>query len=46
MLRVDSRKVLKGDTYLDLSNGKYVMDAINNGASLIISEKDYDQVLN
>lgn len=42
MLRVDSRKVLKGDTYLDLSNGKYVMDAINNGASLIISEKDYE----
>lgn len=43
MLKIDSRKVLKGDTFLAIDKGHlYVEDAINNGATTVIVEKgDY-----
>src|SRR5574344_944109 len=40
MLKDDSRKVVKGDTFIALGNGKnFVMDAINNGATKVIVEE-------
>lgn len=41
-IKIDSRKVLPGDIFVALDNGhKYIEDALNKGASKIITEKKY-----
>lgn len=48
-LKDDSRKIIKGDTFVAIDKGHdYIKDAINNGAKKIINEKeifDVDTVL-
>ena len=39
-IKIDSRKINKGDTFVAIENGhKYIKDAIKNGASMIVCEK-------
>lgn len=41
IIKVDSRKITKNDTFLALDNGhKYIIDSILNGATKIICEKN------
>lgn len=42
-IKTNSKEILEGDLFLAINSGHdYIMDAINKGASAIISEKDFD----
>lgn len=42
-IKTNSKEILEGDLFLAINNGhNYIIDAINNGAVAVISEKDFD----